>query len=79
MVLIFIGGRFSHAIRKIPAAVDFRVQAEYGGQWHPATPSGSVLRQADKVYGAVNEDLLYARIDGVVSRGKFLLMEFEAI
>jgi hypothetical protein len=36
--LIYLGGRFSHAVRKVPAAGDFRVQEEHGGVTVPFDP-----------------------------------------
>ena len=44
--LIFLGGRYSHAVRKVPAAGDFRVQTRYGASNLPhlataADPDGS--------------------------------------
>jgi glutathione synthase/RimK-type ligase-like ATP-grasp enzyme len=42
--LVYFGGRFSHAIRKQPAAGDFRVQDMYGGTVHPTSPPGPSWR-----------------------------------
>ena len=45
--LLYLGGTFSHAIRKIPADGDFRVQTRYGGQNlpHRAGPAELAVRQ----------------------------------
>jgi hypothetical protein len=32
--LVFFGGTYSHAVRKTPAAGDYRVQDHHGGQVH---------------------------------------------
>ena len=37
--LIFFGGRFSHAVDKVPAAGDYRVQEMYGGRYRAHTPT----------------------------------------
>lgn len=78
--LIFFGGEFSHAIRKVARAGDFRVQPEYGGHISAYTPEQDVLDAARQVLGEVDEPLLYARVDLVrESSGKPLLMELELI
>lgn len=78
--LMFFGDRFSHAVRKYPAEGDFRVQDEHGG-YSVAEPnlSDDVIRQARNVLAAAEGPLLYARVDGVVRRGLFILMELELI
>ena len=85
------GGRlaFSHAVRKRPAAGDFRVQSEAGGTSQAETPPPELLAQVEGLIAAAARvapgELLYARMDGVVSRGDeapagtFLLMELELI
>jgi glutathione synthase/RimK-type ligase-like ATP-grasp enzyme len=77
--LVFLGGRYSHAVRKLPAAGDFRVQSEFGGLWHAAQAPRELSRLAERIHQVVEEDLLYVRIDGIEARGRFLLMEFEAL
>jgi hypothetical protein len=37
------------------------------------------LTQAEKILNLIDEPLLYARVDGVISENKFLLMELELI
>ena len=37
--LVFLGGRFSHAVRKRPRGGDFRVQSEHGGLTESAVPA----------------------------------------
>ncbi len=78
--LIYFGGRFSHAVRKVPQPDDFRVQPEYDGIITAHVPSGAERAAADAVMRAVEEDLLYARIDLVFGRsGAPELIELEAI
>jgi glutathione synthase/RimK-type ligase-like ATP-grasp enzyme len=67
--LIYFGGRFSHAIRKVPQPGDFRVQPEYDGiitRYHPAEEE---LAAAERILAAVEEELLYARVDLVRGLG----------
>ena len=78
--LIFIGGRFTHAIRKQPRAGDFRVQPEWGGLITPLAPAPDEFAAAERILAAVEEELLYARID--LARdlsGAPALMELELV
>lgn len=79
--LLFFGGRFSHAVNKTPKAGDFRIQSQYGGRYQTvAAPPPAALALAEQVLGAVEEPLLYARIDMVqASDGRWLLMEAELV
>lgn len=77
--LVFLGGAFSHAVRKRPGPGEFRVHVEYGGSDEAAEPSADGLASARRAVEAVGEDVLYARVDGVEVDGAFLLMELELI
>ena len=77
--LVYIDGSFSHAVRKIPAAGDFRVQTEFGGRAEPVRPDPALVRQADRVIAAIDSPWLYARVDGVESEGRLLLLELELV
>ena len=84
--LIFIGGRFSHAVLKRPADGDFRVQGEHGGSSVAADPDVEIVEAAERAIIAAagctqltSTDVVYARVDGVVRDGRFLLMELEAV
>ncbi|HYE43389.1 MAG TPA: transporter [Caulobacteraceae bacterium] len=78
--LIFFGGEFSHAIRKVARTGDFRVQPEYGGHISAYEPDADVLGAARRVLKEVEEPLLYARVDLVRDPwGNPQLMELELI
>jgi hypothetical protein len=77
--LIFFSGQFSHAVIKTPKAGDFRVQHDFGGSEQIADALDSVIQAAMRAVAAVETVPLYARVDGVESRGHFLLMELELI
>lgn len=77
--VIFVDGEFTHAVVKRPAAGDYRVQAEYGGQATLTAPTPAVLDGARAALEAVGRTPVYARVDGVVVNGRFLLMELELI
>jgi glutathione synthase/RimK-type ligase-like ATP-grasp enzyme len=71
------GGRYSHAVRKRPSGGDFRVQAHLGGTVQAEAPPPGVIRQAEAVAGRIPPPWVYARIDGVVVDGAFVLLEAE--
>jgi len=77
--LIFFDKKFSHAVIKQPAEKDFRVQQDFGGRATHTKPPAFALAQAEKILNLIGEPLLYARVDGVISENKFLLMELELI
>jgi glutathione synthase/RimK-type ligase-like ATP-grasp enzyme len=61
--LLFFGGRFSHAVRKRPQPGDFRVQPEHDGIISACRPEPDEIAAAMRILEAVEEDLLYARVD----------------
>ncbi|MBT1711154.1 hypothetical protein KK062_23120 [Fulvivirgaceae bacterium PWU5] len=76
--MIFFNGAFSHAVLKKPKDGDFRVQRQYGGLYQRVEPTSELLQRAQQIATLENE-LLYARVDGVMIQGKFHLMELELI
>jgi len=85
--LIFLGGRFSHAVRKRPMPGEFRVQEEHGGTVARETVPAIVVRQAARALAAVPAAAhgeepgapLYARVDGMVLDGTLIVTELELI
>jgi glutathione synthase/RimK-type ligase-like ATP-grasp enzyme len=78
--LIYFAGGFSHAIRKRPQPGDFRVQPEYAGIITPHDPAADERAAADAILAAVEETLLYARVDLVRGLdGAPVLMELELV
>jgi len=78
--LLFFDGRLSHAVLKTAAPGDFRIQSQFGGRYERvATPPAGALALAKQVLAAIEEPLLYARIDVVEHEGRWLLMEAELI
>lgn len=75
--LIFLGGAFSHAVLKRPRTGDFRVQNDFGGTAMATPADPSLVAEAARVLAAIESPWLYARVDGVVVNGTFLLMELE--
>ncbi|MDX2177428.1 MAG: hypothetical protein SF028_13260 [Candidatus Sumerlaeia bacterium] len=75
--LLFFGGAYSHAVRKRPKPGDFRVQFSFGGTSEIVEVDSGLVAQAARCIAHAPTPLAYARVDGVVSDGQFLLMELE--
>jgi glutathione synthase/RimK-type ligase-like ATP-grasp enzyme len=77
--LVFIAGKFSHAVRKTPQEGDFRVQKQFGGKYEKFEPSESLIAKAKNIVHVAAENALYARVDGLIVNNDFLLMEIEMV
>lgn len=81
--LLFFDGRYSHAVLKRPATGDYRVQGDFGGSVETLEPGEEIIAAARRALIATaalgHVDQAYARVDGVVVGGRFLLMELEMI
>lgn len=88
--LVFVRGRFSHALLKRAAAGEFRVQTGHGGTASEAAAPDWLVAAGTRVLDAVvaavplSEPPLYARVDGVVAEASdgqpaLVLMELEAL
>jgi len=75
--LLFFDGAFSHAVRKRPKEGDYRVQFQYGGTVEPVDVRGEWAEAARRCVAAAPVLPTYARVDGVIVEGRFLLMELE--
>jgi glutathione synthase/RimK-type ligase-like ATP-grasp enzyme len=77
--LLYFGGVFSHAVAKVAARSDFRVQPQFGSKVTKVKPWDGALDVADAILEAV-PGLTYARIDLLRGLdGTLQLMELEAI
>jgi glutathione synthase/RimK-type ligase-like ATP-grasp enzyme len=78
--LIYIDGQFSHAVRKQPAAGDFRVQSIWGGTVSAAEAEAEHVEVAEGALAQLDAPLLYARVDLVTGLdGNPALIELELI
>ncbi|OGG01501.1 hypothetical protein A2Z33_00465 [Candidatus Gottesmanbacteria bacterium RBG_16_52_11] len=75
---VFIGGEFTHHVRKIPKAGDFRAQPYLGSREFPEEADPDYIRQARTIIRSLPVTL-YARVDGIVTGGRLLLVELELI
>lgn len=76
---IFFNKKFFHAVNKKPKPGDFRIQVQFGGIYTAITPSDALIEQAQKIVNRFPDDLLYARVDGIIVNGQIQLMEVECI
>lgn len=79
--LLYFGGRLSHVVNKRPVPGDFRIQVQFGGRYTrlDTVPEGAA-ELAERTLAAIDEPLLYARIDTVPDAdGRWMLMEAELI
>ena len=77
--LFYFGGKYSHAIKKVPQKGDFRVQEEHGGSLYPTTVDNEQLDIAQKALSAMPYEALYARVDLVRQGSSWAIMELELI
>ncbi|MBL38418.1 MAG: hypothetical protein CMP07_08410 [Xanthomonadales bacterium] len=77
--LIVIDNQVTHAVRKIAAAGEFRVQDDHGGTVHPHTPGPAEIAVAQAALAAVPGPVSYARVDLVEAENGPLVMELELI
>ena len=76
---IFFNKKFSHAINKKPKSGDFRIQVQFGGVYTSISPSADLIQQAQTIVSTIPNQLLYARVDGIIINNKIQLMEVECI
>lgn len=77
---LFVDGAFSHAVRKVAAAGDYRIQSIYGGSEVEAELSPADIAAAQAVVAAIPGEVpLYARIDMIRHQGALAVMEAELI
>ncbi len=78
--LFYMNGRYSHAIGKVPAAGDFRVQEEHGADIRPIEPPPGLCQIAERDCSHIEPLPVYGRGDWVRGPdGEFLLMELELV
>ena len=77
--LLYFGGCYSHAIRKIAKAGDYRVQEHHGGSVVDHEPASRELALADSALAAAPVVPVYAHVDIVETDDGPRLMELELI
>lgn len=77
--MFFFGGELSHAVRKVPKAGDYRVQAMHGGAEERHQPTTAEVDLARSAMALAPDRLVYARVDCIEVDGVPTLMELELI
>lgn len=78
--LVYFGRELSHTLRKTAKPGDIRVQPVWGGHAEPIGPTAEMLHVAERVFDAIDADLLYARVDLVrADDGTLRLIELEVV
>ncbi|MDG2423438.1 MAG: hypothetical protein P8M22_05610 [Phycisphaerales bacterium] len=87
---IFIDGKWSHAVQKIPTPGDYRVQDDFGATDHPGTDTGPARDLAENVMDVIKAhpgwtgehdgiSPLYARVDLLQNGDTHLVNEVELV
>lgn len=77
--LIRLGGQWSHAVRKVPAAGGFLVHERHGGRLEDHTPTSGEIAVADAALACSPAPVHAARVDLVRVEGEPVVMELELI
>ncbi len=77
--LVVIDGRATHAVRKIAAPGEFRVQDDHGGTVHPHEATEAERAQAERAIARAPGSIAYARVDLVDTPDGPQVMELELI
>jgi glutathione synthase/RimK-type ligase-like ATP-grasp enzyme len=78
--IILFDGSFSHAVIKMPAEREFRVQPHLGGTDRAAEPPEGAVELAKAALAAAPAAALYARVDMIAdAAGELKVMELELI
>lgn len=77
---IFVDGAFTHGVRKVPVAGDYRVQDDFGAHDEPWSPTAAERDLARAIVANLPFPWLYARVDLLRDEsGALLLTELEAV
>lgn len=77
--LVFLGGRYSHAVIKRAAGSEFRVHIEHGGTVESIEPGNALIGWAEDVIATIDAPWTYARVDAVSDDRGPMLMELELL
>ncbi len=77
--MTFIDGAFSHAVRRVLKAGEWRANPQYGITYERVEVSREVIDTAQTYIDFLPQTPLYARVDGLLRSTGFMLMELELI
>ena len=75
--LTAVEGTITHAVRKRPAAGEFRVNGRFGPQIERVDPPAAMCDAAARIARFLGEEVLYLRLDGVFRGARFICTELE--
>ena len=76
---MFLDGRFSHAVLRMPPQGEWRANSAYGVAVSPAAPPEKAIETARQILSMLPEIPAYARIDGTLIGDRLLLNELELV
>ena len=76
---IFLNGKLSHTVNKVPQKDEFRSQPEFGSNLQSIEAGAQLESNAADIVSRFASDCFHARVDGVIQKTQFLLMELELI
>jgi hypothetical protein len=79
---VFLGGAFSHAIRKTVAPGGWLAHEFYGGRNAACAVDAAAVAWAEQVYAAIVQrfgELHYGRVDAIPEGRQWLLLECELV
>lgn len=77
--LVFYDKNYCFSALKMPKKGDFRVQSDFGGHITFTDPPSNIIKEARSILDYYGNDILYARMDGIIYNDHFQLMEAELI
>jgi len=77
--LVFFDKEYCMSALKLPKKGEFRVQSELGGTIAYPEPPSHIIAEAKAILDSYEEEILYARMDGIIHNNHFQLMEAELI
>jgi glutathione synthase/RimK-type ligase-like ATP-grasp enzyme len=75
--IMLFDGDPTHAVRKRPAAGDYRIHERYGGDLEATDASPALVELAQRVWGGLPVPALYARVDVVPVADRWHVIEVE--
>lgn len=76
---LFFNGKFSHHLLKVAKEGEFRIQHFFGGKIISPDFDRNLINIAQEYVNKFAPNSLYARVDGVITKNGFELMELELI
>lgn len=76
---IFIDGRYSHSVRRLPARGDFRANLAQGGRVESHLPTAGERSDAETVWASLPEMPFFGRVDGYTEEGRLIVSEVELL